>query len=281
MTRRTRRPLAALAATTVAMLALAAAGAQGAAGGQPPGLAVVASSTGVTGATGATTTPDLIATLSACHPDAVQSARYATFASQTIAQAVPGTVAMSVDFKLEERSATSFAFLPVKATGFGTWVISQPRVGIFSYNHEVTALPAPAAFRVRVKARWIGRHKRVLREAFALSPVCLQPLLQPNLVIGRIVRAPTGVGGQFQYTVEVRNIGTGAAGPFDVSLSIGSTALAPVTIAALPAGAAGPALFSGPACAAGTTLTATADPAHAIAAPADPRRTVTLSCPIA
>jgi CARDB len=277
---RTRRRLAPLLATTVAVLALAAAGAQGAAGGQAPAAAVVASSTGATGATGATTTPELIATLSACHPDPVQSERYATFASQTIAQAVPGTVAMSVDFKLEERGATGTAFLPVKATGFGAWVTSQPRVGIFSYSHEVTALPAPAAFRVLVKARWIGRHKRVLHETAALSSVCVQPLLQPNVVIGRIVRASSGVGGQFQYTVEVRNVGPAPAGPFEVSLSIGSTALAPVTIAALPVGAAEPALFSGPACAAGMTLTATADPAHAIAEPVDPRRTATLSCPI-
>jgi len=277
---RTHRLLAALVpATVAAVFALAATGAQGAGHGQAPG-APAASTSGATGATGATTTPELIATLSACHPDPVQSARYATFASQTVAQAVPGTIAMSVEFKLEERSATSGIFAPVKATGFGTWVTSQPKVGIFSYSHEVTALPAPAAFRVLVKARWIGRHKRVLHESLAISPVCVQPALQPNIVIGRIVRAPAGVGGQFQYTVEVRNLGAAAAGPFQVSLEIGSTVLAPVTIAALAPGAAEPALFSGPACAAGTTLSATADSGHALAEPADPRRTATLTCPV-
>ena len=43
---------------------------------------------------------------------------------------------------------TAVGFAAGQRPGFGAWVSSQPGVGIFTYNHEVTALPAPAAFRV-------------------------------------------------------------------------------------------------------------------------------------
>jgi hypothetical protein len=197
-----------------------------------------------------------------------------------VAAAVPDTLVMSVDFELQERSAGG-PFQTVRAAGFGTWVPSQPRVGIFTYNHEVTALPAPAAFRVLVKARWIGRHKRVLHETTAVSPVCVEPLIAPDLALGRITRGTGAVAGTVQYSIEVHNLGSAAAGPFQVSLTVGATALAPVTIPGLAAGASAPAIFSGPACTAGITLTAVADPSGALAEPSDPRRTRTQGCPSA
>jgi hypothetical protein len=248
-------------------------------GGAMPASGAAPPSAAATGPTGPTTTPSLTATLSACHVDAVAANRYAIFVSQTIAQAVPSTLSMSVYFELQERSAGAAAFLPVKAPGFGVWVTSQPRVGIFTYNHEVTALPAPDSFRVLVKARWIGRRKRVLHTATALSPVCVQPLIAPDLVIGRITRSAVRAG-SVQYSVEVRNTGNAAAGSFEVSLTLGTDVLAPATIAGLAPGASTVAVFTGPVCAAGSALTAAADSGHAVAEPADPRRARTLDCPI-
>ena len=277
---RTRRLLGSLAVATAVLSAAIVSGAQGAAPGAQRPVAAVMASSGATGVTGATTTPALTASLSACHADPVAANRYAIFASQTVSAAVPDTLVMAVDFQLEERSAGSGAFLPVKATGFNSWVASQPRVGIFTYNHEVTALPAPAAFRVLVRARWIGRHHKVLHETSALSPVCVQPAIAPDLIVGRISRSPGAAAGTVQYSVEVHNVGTAAAGPFQVSLTVGATALAPVSISGLAAGASAPATFTGPACGAGTTLTASADSSGSIAEPANPRRTRTLGCPI-
>jgi len=238
------------------------------------------SATGATGATGSSA-PELAATLSACHTDPLAANRYATFASQTLAAAVPGTITMAVAFKLQERTSGT-RFTLVKASGFETWVSSEPHIGIFTYSHEVTALPAPAAFRVLVKARWIGHHHRILHATEAFSPVCIEPALAPDLVVGRVVRVPGGGAGAgtSQYQVEVRNAGNAAAGPFGVSLAIGGTTLAPVTISGLAAGAVAPATFIGPACGSGTTLTAAADPSGQIPEPADTRRSLTLDCPL-
>jgi hypothetical protein len=272
MTRRSRLFAPSIAFVGV-LAALAAAGAGTATGAVPV-------STASTGPTGATTTPALSASLSSCHADALAANRYAIFVSQTIAEVVPATVSMSVEFELQERNAGATAFLPVKAPGFGVWVTSQPRVGIFTYNHEVTALPAPAAFRVLVKARWIGRHRRVLHTASALSPVCVQPLIAPDLQIGRITRAAGRTAASALYSVVVRNAGNAAAGPFQVSLTLGTDVLAPVTIPGLAAGASSTAVFTGPVCAAGNTLTAAADSGHAVVEPADARRARTLDCPI-
>jgi hypothetical protein len=269
------RLLAPLIATLALVLALATVGA----GGVTPAIGAVAASTVATGPTGPTTTAALTATLSACHPDAVPANRYAIFVSQTVAQAVPTTLSMSVNFELQERSAGGSGFVPVKVPGFGVWVTSQPRVGVFTYNHEVTALPAPDSFRVLVKARWIGRHKRVLHTATAVSPVCVQPLIAPDLVIGRITHSAVRAG-SVQYSVEVHNAGNAAAAPFQVSLTLGTDVLAPVTIAGLAPGATTTVVFTGPVCAAGNTLTAAADSGHAVVEPADARRARTLDCPL-
>ena len=278
---RAPRLLAWLVCAAAVLAAVLAAGAQGASSRASGRLTAVAASTGATGATGATTAPALAATLSACHSDAVPANRYAIFASQTVAAAVPDTLVMSVDFELQERSPGASTFVAVRANGFGTWVASQPRVGIFTYNHEITALPAPAAFRVLVRARWIGRHHRVLRETSAVSPVCVQPVIAPDLVVGRITRTAGTAAGTVQYTVEVHNVGVAAAGPFQVSFTVGAAALAPASIAGLAAGASAPVVFTGPACGAGTTLSASADPAGSVVEPPNPRRTRTLGCPIA
>ena len=228
-----RRVLPPLFAGAIAILALLAPGALGAQGVGP--VAVAAS--GPTGATGPTSpAPLLSATVTSCHPDALQANRYAIFASQMTS--VPGTRTMAVNFALQERSAAAATFATVSAPGFGAWVASEPGVGIYTYDHEVTSLPAPAAFRVLVRARWIDRHRHVIRHQQLLSPVCAQPLETPNLAIGTLSRAPGGQAATVSYSVQVLNDGTAPAGPFQVSLSVNGVALSNVSVASLAAGAA-------------------------------------------
>jgi hypothetical protein len=111
-----------------------------------------------------------------CHADAAQQNRYAIFDAQMTS--VAGTRTMAVNFELLERSGGSGAgdFTVVAAPGFGVWVASQPGVGIYTYDHEVTGLPAPAAFRVLVRARWFDRRHQVIRREELLSPACVEPL---------------------------------------------------------------------------------------------------------
>jgi hypothetical protein len=254
----TRHLLVPLIAAVIALLALVVPGALGAQGS--PGVGSPPFATSSTGPTGPTTT--LVATLMSCHADASPANRYAIFAAQMTS--VTGTFTMAVNFRLQERAANSVAFEAVSAPGFGEWVGSQPGVAIYTYDHEVTALPAPAAFRVLVRARWFDRHHRVIRRGARVSPVCVQPLTAPALAIGRLTAAPGTQTGTLDYSVVVRNDGTVASGPLQVSLSVGAVALANVTVAGLAAGAKQVVQFIGPACAAGSTLTASVGLAGAL-----------------
>ena len=269
------RHIALPAALCAVTLALAASVAQG----SSPTAALAAGATGASGATGPSVpAAALQASLSTCHTDAAPSNRYAIFASQTTAAAVRGTVEMSVEFVLEERGGGGGGFDVVPAPGFGAWVTSARGIGIFTYSHEVTALPAPAAFRVLVRARWIGHGHRVLRRLDALSPVCVQPLLEPDLAVTAIYRGAAQSATTVTWNVAVRNDGSAAAGQFEVALSVDGTALAPVTVPGLAAGASQVVQFTGPRCGAGGSLVATADPANAITEPAGSARTRTVGC---
>ena len=269
LTRRLLAPLLVSATTLLAIVVPGALGAQTTATTGPATAAVTATSP-----TGATQT--LSATLTACHNDPLPANRYAIFASQMTS--VTGTITMAVNFQLEERKATGVAFVPVSAPGFGVWVSSAPGVGIYTYDHEVTALPAPAAFRVSVRARWLDRRHHVIRREALVSPVCVQPLLTPDLAIGTLTRAAGTQAGTLTYSVVVRNDGTAAAGPFQVSLSVAGVALPNAGVTGLAAGAKQVVQFTGPRCVAGTTLTASADPAGAVIEPANPERTKTFPC---
>jgi hypothetical protein len=266
-------PLAAVFLAALALLAPGAIGAQPA----PPG-AFASSSTSPTGPTGVTGTPGatLSATLTACHADPLQANRYAIFASQM--NSIPGTRTMAVDFVLQQRNSSGVTFAHVSAPGFGAWVSSQPRVGIYTYDHEVTALPAPGAFRVLVRARWLDRHRRVIRRAQLVSPICVQPLQAPDIALGALRRVATATPGTVSYSLTVVNGGTVAAGPFQVSLTVNGAPLTSVTVPGLAAGASTVAPFSGPRCTAGSTLSAVADPAGAVTEPANAARSKTFPC---
>jgi CARDB len=268
------RFLGLVAAVSAASLVLAVGVAEGS---QPPPSAVAASgSTSPTGSTGATgPAQPLSASLAACHTDASPGNRYATFAAQMTA--VPGTVTMSVEFILEQRSGGRFAAVS-GASGFGVWVTSRHGVGIFNYSHQVTELPAPGAFRVNIHARWFGRRHRIIRADEIVSPVCVQPLAAPDLEIGPITHQHAGAG-QVEWSVEVDNAGTVAAGAFQVTLAVGADALSPANVSGLAPGASVDVQFSGPPCASGAQLTAVADPSGAISEPVNSRRTKTLTCP--
>ncbi|HXR14161.1 MAG TPA: CARDB domain-containing protein [Solirubrobacteraceae bacterium] len=264
-----RRLIAPLLAGTIVLAALLTPAAFGA--------GARAAATGPTGTTGSVGSTGLVATLSACHIDPLTANRYAIFASQMTE--VAGTRTMAVSFLLQERSGKAAGFVAVSAPGFGEWVSSQPNVGIFTYDHEVTGLPAPAAFRVLVHARWIDRHHRVIRHQMIVSPVCVQPLLTPDLSIGLpLTRAAGPTAATVLYSVVVRNDGTAAAGPFQVSLSVGGVALAPVALPSLAADSTQLVQFSGPRCSAGSSIVATADAGSAVSEPANVNRTRSFAC---
>jgi hypothetical protein len=267
--RRLLLPLMAAAVVLVAMLAPGALGAQGA--------AVKTGSTGPTGSTGSTGSTGLVATVSACHTDPTQANRYAIFQSQMTA--VPGTRTMAVSFVLQVQHSRKGGFATVTVPGFGGWVHSQPGVGIFTYNHEVTSLPAPAAFRVLVRARWFDRRHRTIRHEDIDSTACVQPLLQPDLAIGEPLARSAGSSAKtVVYGVVVRNDGTATATNFEVGLSVNGVAQPAITVPTLAANSTQLVDFTAPRCNAGTNIVATADAAGTVPEPANPTRSRTFAC---
>lgn len=268
-----RRVLAPIVLGMLATLALVAPGSVGATGTP----IYVGPATGPTGSTGASGPPQtLTASVTACHADPLQANRYAIFASQMTA--VSGTRTMAVEFALQERTSGASSFTNVNAPGFGAWVSSQPGVGIYTYDHEITSLPAPASFRVLVRARWLNRHRRVIHTEELLSPVCAQPQQTPNLAIGALRRAHTAGSATEDYNVQVVNTGALAAGAFEVGLTVNGVALAEVSVPGLASDAATVVQFTGPVCTAGSTLVAVADPGGAITEPANSARTRSFAC---
>jgi len=268
-----RRLAAPLVVGAVAALALVAPGSV-AAVGKP----IVVGATGATGASGPTGPPQILtASVTSCHADVLAANRYAIFAAQMTS--IPGTRTMAVNAELMERGPNASGFAAVSnAPGFGVWVSSQPGVGIYTYSHEVTGLPAPAAFRVLVRARWLDRRRHLIRHEQLYSPVCVQPSQTPNLAIGGLRRARGAGAATEVYSVQVLNTGTVAAGPFQVSLTVNGVALTGVSLPSLAADTAQVVQFNGPACTAGSTLTAVADSTATVTEPANPARSRSFPC---
>jgi hypothetical protein len=232
----------------------------------------------VASAASATTpgTPLTSASVTACVSGATAAARSASFSAEI--ETVPGARTLAVSFSLYQRSGATVVWTPVSAPGFDVWQSSKAGIGSFTANENVIDLPAPAAFRAVVHFRWLDRRHHVLRRDERITPNCVMTLPEPNLFIARLSRSADGAGNGTQfYNVLVRNSGV-AAGPFSVALTVGPTALAPLTVAALGAGSSQGLQFTGPRCTAGTTVTAQIDPSGAITEPANPQRTVRIVC---
>jgi hypothetical protein len=222
------------------------------------------------------TTPLTSATLTACVTGTTPAQRSASFSAEI--QAVPRARTLAVSFSLYQRTTLAGGWVAVSAPGFDVWQDSKGGISSFTANENVIDLPAPAAFRAVVHFRWLDRRHRVVRRDERVTPSCVLTLPEPNLFVARLSRSADGAGnGTSFYNVLVRNSGV-AVGPFSVALTVGQTAVAPLTVASLGAGASQAVQFTGPRCTAGTTVTAQIDPSGAIAEPANPDRTVSIVC---
>jgi len=218
------------------------------------------------------------ATVQACTTGTDPTQRSVTFSAAM--QAVPGTITMSVSFNLYERTSPSGGYAAVNAPAFGVWQTSNRGTASFTANDNVVNLPAPASFRALVHYRWTGRRGRFIRHDDRVTAACVETVPEPDLSIVRITHAPgTPAKTSESYGVVIRNSGPGAAGAFEVAFSIAGAPLADQQVLALAPATTTTVQFSGPRCTPGSTITAQIDPAGAIVEPANPSRTVTLTCP--
>jgi hypothetical protein len=129
-------------------------------------------------------------------------------------RAFPGAKRMGIRFDLLVRRGSEPAFHAVggRALGFGIWLRSSPGVGTYRYLRTVRNLEAPAAYRMRVRFRWYGKHGAILLARQRVTRTCFEPDLRPDLRV-RLVERRTG-----KVAAWVINAGRTAAGPFTVTL---------------------------------------------------------------
>lgn len=186
-----------------------------------------------------------------CAPAPEAADRSATFEARMRRER--GSERMQVRFTLQVHDGVLPGWRRVAAPGFDQWLTSDPGVSRYTYSKTVRNLAAPASYRTVVRFRWLDDGGELLGRSRATSRTCRQPDMRPDLAATRIDAVDGG------YAVTVHNAGRGAAGAFAVTLSAGAEQLAPLTVAGLGAGERLVLTFAGPACAPGTSLTATVD----------------------
>jgi hypothetical protein len=91
----------------------------------------------------------------------------------------------------------------------------------YTYAKTVRSLLAPASYRATVRFRWLDADGQVLDQDDAVSAVCIQDDLRPDLVPRRIdVQPAAGTRASSRYGVLVRNAGATASGAFGVRLDV-------------------------------------------------------------
>lgn len=206
---------------------------------------------------------------------------------QAVMRPVAQTAKMQMRFDLL-RQKPGHAFVVVRGRNLGSWLSpSDPTLGqspgdVWVVNHPVVNLLAPATYRFRVTFRWLGSSGQVLSTGAQSSPSCYQPELRPDLLVRSLAVNPISSGpsaGQVAYTALIANRGLSAAGQFAAEFIDGNGASQTVSVPGLGSKSSTHERFVAPACAAGTTLTVTVDPAHTVDEYDLANNTFTMACP--
>jgi CARDB len=169
---------------------------------------------------------------------------------------VPGADRMRMRFTLQVATPAKPAYRRVAAPGYGTWTTADPGTTRYVYTRRVEDLVGPASYRVLVRFRWLDAADRVIARDRRYSRPCRQPDPRPNLVVRGLTIERTDDPAERRYVAVVRNAGRGPAGAFEVAVG----ELPPVTTASLGPGRERTVEVVGPACEAGATVIAVADP---------------------
>lgn len=206
---------------------------------------------------------------------------------QGVMRPVPGTLRMAMRFELLERTKVGGPLTEVSGGDLDHWKTpTNPTLGqrpgdVWSVDHPVIGLAAPATYRFRVTFRWTGKHGKVLATVRRESAPCVQRELRPDLVVGPITVKPApSAPAHDKYIVLIRNTGASAAGPFQVLFVPGAGYPEQAkTIAALRAHGQRSVTFTGPACTAATTPTVTVDPNDQVDELNQLNKSLTATCP--
>src|SRR4051794_6073198 len=160
---------------------------------------------------------------------------------------------MQMRFTLQASTPDAPKFRKVAADTFGAWITAPASARRYTYDKTVRELLVPASYRVAIDFRWRSGAKTVRSER-ALSPICRQPDLRPDLVL-RSVRAERD-----GYTAVVVNRGKQPAGAFDVDFQRNGTSVGSSRVTGVAPGQVVDVFLPGPQCGEGEALTAVVDP---------------------
>ena len=193
---------------------------------------------------------------------------------------VPDADRMQMRFALQVSTPDEPRWTRVSVPGFSAWVTSQPGRTRYVYTKRVEALLAPAAYRVKLRFRWLDADGGVLKSARAISRACRQPDPRPDLrVIGlSAVRTSHAVR---RYDVVVRNSGREDAPASEVELELADGTELSGDVPPIAPGDREDVFLSGPACAPGDELTALADADDEVDERDEDHNAVSFSCPSA
>jgi len=268
--------LAALPAAAVALLA----GVPAVAAAPVPGAPVpgVSGSAATPAAATAGASPSATVKVTGCTEGLDLAQRSVTFEGRM--RPIAGTVTMGLRFVLQAQTPGDPRWRHVTADGFDRSLPSAPGVRRYTYAKTVRSLLAPASYRATVRFRWLDADGLVLDQDDAVSTVCSQDDLRPDLVPRRIdVQPAAGETGQHRYGVLVRNAGATASGAFGVRLDVPGLPSATATATALGSGESRVVTVTAPACAPGDTVTAVVDPAGLVDEADEDANVVSVACP--
>ncbi|WP_028062666.1 CARDB domain-containing protein [Solirubrobacter soli] len=160
---------------------------------------------------------------------------------------------MQMRFTLQALTKDSPKFAAVALPNFSEWVTAPANVGKYTYDKTVQDLLPGANYRVVVTFRWKSKTGRTLRTERAISPVCKQPDVRPDLVV-RNVRIEDS-----SFVGVVFNRGREAAGPFAVDFLVDGTSVGTVEVTGLASQTPITVMTPSVPCAAGTPLEVVAD----------------------
>lgn len=134
-----------------------------------------------------------------------------------------GGQALEMRFALYVRVGTrGKRFRHVKATGLDQWIAaSAPDATSFRYRQTVTALNAPAHYRMIVRFRWLDSSGTTTRRASRTTGVCRQRAGLPDLVVQNIGIAPSADGLSAIYYVFALNSGKSEARNVSITVASG------------------------------------------------------------
>lgn len=184
---------------------------------------------------------------------------------------VSGAVRMKLRYALEARKPRR-AWRRVAAPELGGWRAADMETTRFISERRVTQLVGPSYYRALVRFRWIDAHGDVVARAKARSHACWQPDHRPNIKLREL-----SFEGKGSYVALVANTGRTTTGAFDLEI----TGLSPIVVPELAPGEERLIEATGPECAPGAPVTATADPLDLIDERNELDNAVTRRCPSA